>query len=141
MAGDVYTHAPYVGRGGWSWYTGAAAWMHRAAMESMFGLAQRAGTLSLTPCLPSHWQACELTLRRDGRTLRFSMCRSSWAPEGPLSLPRRYLLADDPVMIHLDVDGPAIAPPAPDKLIQISASGCRRPASSLGMPISDVSPR
>jgi len=38
MAGDVYTQPPYVGRGGWSWYTGAAAWMHRAAVESMFGL-------------------------------------------------------------------------------------------------------
>ena len=77
MAGDVYTHAPYVGRGGWSWYTGAAAWMHRAAVESMFGLALRAGTLSFTPCLPSHWQACELTLRRDGRTLRFILVRAA----------------------------------------------------------------
>ncbi|MDP1789077.1 MAG: carbohydrate-binding protein, partial [Methylibium sp.] len=33
MAADVYSQAPYVGRGGWSWYTGAAAWMHRAAIE------------------------------------------------------------------------------------------------------------
>ena len=39
MAGDVYTAPPYVGRGGWSWYTGSAAWMQRAAIESMFGLA------------------------------------------------------------------------------------------------------
>jgi cyclic beta-1,2-glucan synthetase len=38
MAGDVYTQPPYVGRGGWSWYTGRAAWMHRAAVESIFGL-------------------------------------------------------------------------------------------------------
>ena len=41
MAGDVYSAPPYVGRGGWSWYTGSAAWMHRAAIESMFGLSQR----------------------------------------------------------------------------------------------------
>ena len=33
MAGDVYTQPPYVGRGGWSWYTGSAAWMHRAAVR------------------------------------------------------------------------------------------------------------
>ncbi|HSO44753.1 MAG TPA: carbohydrate-binding protein, partial [Rhodoferax sp.] len=55
VAGDIYSQPPYVGRGGWSWYTGAAAWLHRAAIESMFGLSQRAQTLSFTPCLPSHW--------------------------------------------------------------------------------------
>jgi cyclic beta-1,2-glucan synthetase len=71
MAGDVYTQAPYVGRGGWSWYTGAAAWMHRAAIESIFGLHQQGQTLSFTPCLPSHWPQAELTLLREQRTLRF----------------------------------------------------------------------
>ena len=55
MAGDVYTQPPYVGRGGWSWYTGAAAWMHRAAIESIFGLRLGAQELCFTPCLPSHW--------------------------------------------------------------------------------------
>ncbi|MDO9315112.1 MAG: glucoamylase family protein [Burkholderiaceae bacterium] len=79
MAGDVYTHAPYVGRGGWSWYTGAAAWLHRAAIESIFGLRQGAHTLSFTPCLPSHWPQAELTLMRghgkDSRTMRFILIR------------------------------------------------------------------
>ena len=70
MAGDVYTEAPYVGRGGWSWYTGSAAWMHRAAIEHLFGLRQRGEQLSFRPCLPSHWNEAELTLRRDGRVLR-----------------------------------------------------------------------
>jgi cyclic beta-1,2-glucan synthetase len=76
MAGDVYTRAPYVGRGGWSWYTGSAAWMHRAAIESIFGLRLGAQELSFTPCLPSHWPQAELTLRRDGRTLRFVFQRA-----------------------------------------------------------------
>jgi cyclic beta-1,2-glucan synthetase len=75
MAGDVYTEAPCVGRGGWSWYTGSAAWMHRAAIEHLFGLRQRAGQISFVPCLPSHWEQAELTLRRDGRTLRVIFCR------------------------------------------------------------------
>jgi cyclic beta-1,2-glucan synthetase len=76
MAADVYSQAPYVGRGGWSWYTGAAAWMHRAAIESMFGLQQEAHTLSFAPCLPSDWAKAELTLRREGRTMRFILIRS-----------------------------------------------------------------
>jgi cyclic beta-1,2-glucan synthetase len=75
MAGDVYTQPPYVGRGGWSWYTGSAAWMHRAAVESIFGLQLQARTLSFQPCLPTHWPEAELTLVRAGRTLRFILRR------------------------------------------------------------------
>ncbi len=75
MAGDVYSQPPYVGRGGWSWYTGAAAWMHRAAIESMFGLQLGPQTLSLRPCLPTHWPQAELTLRREGRTMHFVLVR------------------------------------------------------------------
>ena len=75
MAGDVYTQPPYVGRGGWSWYTGAAAWMHRAAIESIFGLSIDADELTFDPCLPSHWPRAELSLQRDGRRLRFILLR------------------------------------------------------------------
>ncbi len=77
MAGDVYSAPPYVGRGGWSWYTGAAAWMHRAAIESIFGLHLGAVELGFAPCLPSHWPQAELVLKRDGRTLRFVFARAS----------------------------------------------------------------
>ena len=76
MAGDVYSEPPYVGRGGWSWYTGSAAWMHRAAIEHLFGLRQRAGEISFEPCLPSHWDHAEIRLRRDGRELRVIFHRS-----------------------------------------------------------------
>ena len=77
MAGDVYTQPPYVGRGGWSWYTGSAAWMHRAAIESIFGLKLGAQELCFMPCLPSHWPRAELTLVRDGRTIRFILHRAN----------------------------------------------------------------
>ena len=77
VAGDIYSQPPYVGRGGWSWYTGAAAWLHRAAIESIFGLSQRAQTLTFTPCLPSHWPQAEITLRRDQRVMRFILMRAS----------------------------------------------------------------
>jgi cyclic beta-1,2-glucan synthetase len=77
MAGDVYTQPPYVGRGGWSWYTGAAAWMQRAAIEAIFGLQLAAEELSFTPCLPAHWPQAELSLKRGGRTMRFILCRAN----------------------------------------------------------------
>ena len=75
IAADTYTQPPYVGRGGWSWYTGAAGWLHRAAVESIMGLQMRAHDLFFTPCLPSHWPGAELTLARDGRTWRFILVR------------------------------------------------------------------
>jgi cyclic beta-1,2-glucan synthetase len=76
MAGDVYTQPPHVGRGGWSWYTGAAAWMHRAAIESILGLNLGADTLSLQPCLPAHWPRAELSLQHQGRRMRFVLLRA-----------------------------------------------------------------
>ncbi|MBT9494633.1 MAG: carbohydrate-binding protein [Paucibacter sp.] len=77
LAGDVYSQPPYTGRGGWSWYTGAAAWLHRAAVESICGLRLEAHELSFTPCLPSHWPRVELTLQREGREMRFVLLRST----------------------------------------------------------------
>jgi cyclic beta-1,2-glucan synthetase len=71
MAGDIYSQPPYAGRGGWSWYTGSAGWMHRAAIESMFGLHLGPATLHFAPCLPADWTRVELVLTREGRSLRF----------------------------------------------------------------------
>ncbi len=76
MAGDVYSAPPWVGRGGWSWYTGSAAWMHRAAIESICGLQMGATELSFAPGLPSHWPRAELTLRRGDRSLHFLLLRA-----------------------------------------------------------------
>ncbi len=75
MAGDVYSHEPWLGRGGWSWYTGSAAWLHRAAIEHLFGMRQTGPEIAFTPCLPSHWDHVEIALARDGRSVRVLMCR------------------------------------------------------------------
>jgi len=77
MAGDVYSQPPYVGHGGWTWYTGAAAWTHRAAIESIFGLQLGAQSLMFRPCIPAHWDQAEITLVRDARTMRFILIRTT----------------------------------------------------------------
>jgi len=124
MAGDIYSQPPYVGRGGWSWYTGAAAWMHRAAVESIFGLRLGAHELSFSPCLPSHWPRAELTLQREGRTLRFILLReralealAATASSGAILLPAGHTLAWRSLAPHscfviplLPEPGPAPAP-------------------------------
>ncbi|MEO7938705.1 MAG: glucoamylase family protein [Burkholderiaceae bacterium] len=74
MAGDVYTQPPYVGRGGWSWYTGSAAWIHRAAVESICGLHVQSGRACMRPCLPSHWPTVRVQLRHGGHAHLFIVC-------------------------------------------------------------------
>ena len=55
LAGDVYALAPHTGRGGWTWYTGAAGWMLQFILESLLGLRRDADTLHIAPCLPADW--------------------------------------------------------------------------------------
>ena len=55
VAADVYAVAPHVGRGGWTWYTGSAGWMHRAGLEFILGLSVRGEFLHLNPCIPKRW--------------------------------------------------------------------------------------
>jgi len=64
VAGDVYNEPKHIGRGGWTWYTGAASWMYRAALESMFGFHLRGEALKIEPCIPRSWRDFEIDYRR-----------------------------------------------------------------------------
>jgi hypothetical protein len=68
VAADIYSAPAYVGRGGWSWYTGATAWLYRAGLESIFGFRKRGSTLSIDPCIPREWKGFEIVYRH-GSTL------------------------------------------------------------------------
>ena len=63
VAADIYSESPHVGRGGWTWYTGAAGWMQRAGVESVLGLRIEGEFLCLDPCVPKAWPSFEITLR------------------------------------------------------------------------------
>lgn len=63
LAGDVYSCPPWVGRGGWTWYTGAAAWMWRLGVESILGLRKKDGYLNIDPCIPPSWKGFEAWVR------------------------------------------------------------------------------
>jgi cyclic beta-1,2-glucan synthetase len=63
VAADVYSVAPHVGRGGWTWYTGSASWMYRAGLEWILGFRVRAGTLTMAPCIPRDWPRFEIRFK------------------------------------------------------------------------------
>ncbi len=67
VAADVYAHPAHVGRGGWTWYTGSAAWMYRAGLETILGIKRQGAAFSLDPCVPFAWPGFSAVLRI-GRT-------------------------------------------------------------------------
>ncbi len=63
VAADVYSVAPHVGRGGWTWYTGSAGWMYRLITESLLGLRLNVDRLSFEPQLPKAWPSYKIHYR------------------------------------------------------------------------------
>jgi len=63
MCADIYTVPPHTGRGGWTWYTGAAGWMYRLTVETLLGLHLEVDQLRLAPCIPPHWPEYKVRYR------------------------------------------------------------------------------
>ena len=68
VAGDVYSEPPHVGRGGWSWYTGAAGWLSRAGIEYVLGIRVQGSHVRVAPCIPRDWAGYTVRYRRGGTT-------------------------------------------------------------------------
>jgi len=73
VAADVYTQAPHIGRGGWTWYTGSAAWMYRLGLESILGLRLLGTCFAVTPCAPASWERFRLRWSHGGCRYRISV--------------------------------------------------------------------
>jgi cyclic beta-1,2-glucan synthetase len=105
VAGDVYARAPHGGRGGWSWYTGSAAWMYRAAVESMLGLRRRGTTFSVDPCIPSSWPGYEIDWQVGRTRYEISVVNPDHVCRGVSIASVDEVAVADPVRIPLVDDG------------------------------------
>jgi cyclic beta-1,2-glucan synthetase len=79
VAADVYAAPDKGGRGGWTWYTGSAGWMYRAAVESILGIRRAGDRLTIKPALPSHWDGYAATLRLSDAVYRIRVRREDGA--------------------------------------------------------------
>lgn len=77
LAGDVCTALGQEGRGGWSWYTGAAGWFYRVVQEELLGLSLENGVLKLSPRLPETWKQCRMVWRIQGVGLEIELERGT----------------------------------------------------------------
>lgn len=66
VAADIYGEPPHAGRGGWSWYTGAAGWLYRVGLENIIGFEKKGDKLFLNPCVPKCWNKFEVEYRYGG---------------------------------------------------------------------------
>ena len=77
MAADVYIKEPHGGRGGWSWYTGAAGWMYKVGIEDILGLKQIEGKgYKITPCVPSDWNKYLIKINNQTEQYNIKVIRS-----------------------------------------------------------------
>jgi cellobiose phosphorylase len=96
--------SPYHGRAGWTWYTGAAAWLPRILSEWVLGVRPTWDGLYFDPCLPPDWPGAQLTRPWRGARLEIEIVRDSAA-----TAPR------------VEIDGRA----APDRLLRQVEPGAR----------------
>lgn len=86
VAGDVYAAPGHEGRGGWSWYTGAASWSYRVALEGILGFTKRGDRIRLDPCIPAAWPGFALDYRYGGSVYAISVSNPRSASRGVASV-------------------------------------------------------
>ncbi|RVB41207.1 glycosyl hydrolase family 65 protein, partial [Mesorhizobium sp. M7A.F.Ca.CA.001.06.1.1] len=78
-AGDDNAGNGKGGRGGWTWYTGSAGWLYRAAVEGILGIERRGKRVQFKPKLPSHWDGYSANLKMLGAELKVRVIRDNKA--------------------------------------------------------------
>jgi cyclic beta-1,2-glucan synthetase len=102
------THAepPHVGRGGWTWYTGSAAWLYRAGLEWLLGCRVRGESLLLDPCVPRGWPGFEISFRYRSAHYEITVKNTAGVNRGITSLQLDGLaLGPQPALVPLVDDG------------------------------------
>ncbi|WP_337267851.1 GH36-type glycosyl hydrolase domain-containing protein [Oryzifoliimicrobium ureilyticus] len=77
VAADIYGAGDLTGRGGWTWYTGSAGWLYRAAVEGILGIRIKNGHLFVSPSLASAWGGYSAEIEHNGVKYRISVSKSS----------------------------------------------------------------
>ena len=107
VAADIYSAQGHEGRGGWTWYTGSAAWMYRLLVEDLLGLRLEVDTLTFAPLLPAEWP--EFTLHYRYRNTLYHIRHIRVVKTGEASTHVQRVTLDDvdqpDKTIHLVDDG------------------------------------
>ncbi len=81
VCADIYAAPPHTGRGGWTWYTGAAGWMYRLAVETLIGLRLEVDRLRVAPRVPSDWKSYKIHYRYRETFHHITLTRTNKKPD------------------------------------------------------------
>lgn len=68
IAADIYSAPSFLGQGGWTWYTGSAAWFYNVGLRDILGIHKHGDTLVISPSMPSKWKKYEVTYKYKNTT-------------------------------------------------------------------------
>ncbi len=106
VCADVYGARPHIGRGGWTWYTGSAGWMHRAGLEWILGFRLKGDSLYLDPCVPRAWPRFEIRFRYRSANYEITVENPHGVSRGVSHAELDGIaVADRPLRIELTDDG------------------------------------
>lgn len=123
VAADVYSVSPQAGRGGWTWYTGAAGWLYRVALEDILGFKLKGQKLFLNPCIPKSWSGFEINYRYGNTWYRIQVEN----PQGVNGGVREILLDGRPV-----ADGVPLADDGKTHRVQVRLAANPAPVGAGG---------
>lgn len=68
-----------LGKGGWTWYTGSAAWLMKCLVEDLLGIRAKADGLIIEPNVPAHWKEFTVTRPFRGKLLSINCTKRTEA--------------------------------------------------------------
>ncbi|MBR3049445.1 MAG: hypothetical protein IKG58_02680 [Bacilli bacterium] len=77
IAADIYSSDKYIGRGGWTWYTGSAGWFYKVGIEDILGIKIRDKKLVIDPNIPDDWKEYKATYKYYNSTYNIHIKRSN----------------------------------------------------------------
>lgn len=76
----------YYGRGGWTWYTGSAQWLHRMATHWILGIRPQEDGLLIDPSIPSAWRKFTVTRKFRGAVYNIEVHNPAGVNQGVQSV-------------------------------------------------------
>jgi cellobiose phosphorylase len=110
--------SPFYGRGGWTWYSGSAAWLWKAGFEYILGVRPSRQGLIVAPCIPSKWRSYRVQRRFRGAHYKIEIQNPDAVSRGI-----RSILVDGTPMEHFHPSTEVVLPVFPkDSLHEILAT-------------------
>ncbi len=86
IAADVYSNPLHKGRAGWSWYTGSASWMYRAAIEYILGFKLMGDHILIEPNIPDYWDNFQITYHHGNTKYFINVINKKTLPKGSIGI-------------------------------------------------------